>query len=212
MAYLVGICGGSASGKTRLIREMRNALPEATFVSQDNYYKDLEKQATDANGRINFDHPDAVDMPRFEADLRRMVAGQSVTVKEYHFNRPDAPETYLTYSPAPVVIVEGLFIYHYKPVAELLDLKLFVEADEHTKLIRRIRRDAAERGIPLETILEQYERDVIPMYKKFVEPYRSDCDLILPNNRDTAGAQVVINHLRVVIEARKLARPVMDAI
>jgi uridine kinase len=199
MTYLVGICGGSASGKTRLIREMRNALPEATFVSQDNYYKPYEEQVLDAEGRINFDHPDAVDMVRFESDLRRLVSGQSVKIKEYQFNRPDATETFLVYSPAPVVVVEGLFIYHYKPVSALINLKLFIEADEHTKLIRRIRRDAAERAIPLETILEQYERDVIPMYKKFVEPYRTDCDLILPNNRDTAAVRVVIDHVRAVI-------------
>ncbi|MCS7085417.1 MAG: uridine-cytidine kinase [Bacteroidia bacterium] len=203
MSYWVGVCGGSASGKTRLLRAMREALPEAAFISQDNYYKPLEEQIPDADGRINFDHPDAVDMARFEADLKRLMAGETVVVREYHFNRPQAPETYLTYRPAPVIIVEGLFIYYYKPVADLFDLKLFVEADEHTKLIRRIRRDAIERALPLETILEQYERDVIPMYKKFVEPYRSDCDLILPNNRDTAGIRVVVNHLRTIIDAAR---------
>jgi uridine kinase len=201
MTYLVGVCGGSASGKTRLIGELQRALPEATFVSQDNYYKPLDEQCADADGKINFDHPDAVDLPRLEADLKKIVSGHSVTLKEYHFNRPDAPDTYVTYSPAPVIIVEGLFIYHYTPISKLLNLKIFIEADEHTKLIRRIRRDAAERAVPLETILEQYERDVIPMYKRFVEPHRSDCDVILPNNRDTAGARILIDHLRAVINA-----------
>ncbi len=200
--YIVGICGGSGSGKTYLLNQLMKLLPEnqATLISQDNYYKPLEELPTNEDGLVNFDHPDSVNMDLLVKDLHLLAQGTTVNLLEYTFNNPNATPKPITYHPAPLIIVEGMFVFHYAPLADDIALKVFIEAEEHIKLLRRLKRDAEERGYSFEVVLRDYERFVAPMYQRFVEPTKKTSDLIIPNNDDIDKAiQVLINHLTQVL-------------
>ncbi len=201
---LVGIAGGSASGKTFLLNSIAKSFnsQQVTIISLDNYYKPKEQQTVQPDGTINFDHPNALDLDKFYHDLLFLLEGNELKVKEYHFNNPNKPENWITYRLAPIVVIEGLFVFYKKEIRKLLNLKVFVEADEHIKLIRRIARDHQERGYFLEDILEQYENHVVPMYRQFVEPTKQYADIIIQNNTREVpyGVEVVVNHLRYHLE------------
>ena len=204
--YIIGICGGSASGKTFLLRQLINQLPEEalTLISQDNYYKKLEEQERDEEGLVNFDHPDSVNLQALEHDLHSLIEGKTVELEEYTFNNPKITPRLLSLKPSPLVILEGLFIFYRPEIAQLIDLKVFVEADEHIKLARRIRRDHSESGYSIDSILRDYEKFVAPMYHQFVAPTRKVSDLIIPNNRRMYRAvQMLVNHLRAVLEEKQ---------
>lgn len=199
--YIVGICGGSASGKTFLLNQLREQLKDLTIseVSQDNYYKPLEDQVKTPEGLVNFDHPDSLLLEELYVDMDQLIHGKSITREEYTFNNPQATASMLTIDPSPVIILEGLFIYHLPELRKLIDLKVFIEAEEHIKLARRLKRDISERGYSLESILTDYTKFVAPMYGKYVEPTKKECDLIIPNNRHMYKAiNVLVNHIRAV--------------
>lgn len=182
--YLVGIAGGSASGKTSLLRDLFKMMPKGSLalVSQDNYYKPKEEQKKDRNGELNFDLPTSIDRRHFHHDVQRLRIGKSITKLEYTFNNPDKEPEKITIHPAPIVICEGLFIFHYKEINDLLDYKVYVEADEKLRLKRRITRDMEERGYPEKVVRYQWENHVLPADRNFLQPYRSQCDEVIHNN------------------------------
>ncbi|HOY28324.1 MAG TPA: hypothetical protein PLR96_05065 [Flavobacteriales bacterium] len=182
-AYLVGVAGGSGSGKTTLVRALRQALPEGMVcqISQDDYYRPIEAQELDPNGKVNFDLPGGVDMDGLAKDLRSLVAGESIFRKEYTFNQTGKEPTLIELRPAPVILVEGLFVLHHEPVRELFDLRIFIDASEGAQLDRRLKRDAKERGYGPEDVLYQWENHVLPAYRNYLLPYRHLCDLHVVN-------------------------------
>jgi uridine kinase len=201
---MIGIAGGSGSGKTTLLRKLVSNFPAGTLtlISQDNYYISTTDLPRDLSGEINFDHPSAMDLDSLAVDLLKLSQGESVEVEEYTYNNPDLPKKMLTYLPAKIVVVEGLFVFNHPEVDRLLDLKVFVETAPHLRLSRRIRRDAEERGYGLEDVLDYYERFVAPMYSRHIEPFKADCDLIIPNNTHMENATtVLINHLEAVMKS-----------
>lgn len=201
--YMIGIAGGSGSGKTTLLRKLVANFPEEalTLISQDNYYISRDDLPRDLSGEINFDHPSAMNLDGLAADLLRLSRGESVEIEEYTYNNSNAPVKMITYLPAKIVVVEGLFVFNHPEVAGLLDLKVFVETAAHLRLSRRIRRDAEERGYGLDEVLDYYERFVAPMYAQHIEPFKADCDLIIPNNTHMENAtRVLIHHLESVIK------------
>lgn len=202
MSYLVGISGGTASGKTTVLRKLHEAFgPEqATFISMDNYYKPYEEQTEQSErGDINFDHPNAMQFERFQDHLDRLLSGETLEIQEYTFNNPAATPRTIVYKPAPIIILEGILVFHRKAVKDKIDLKVYVDAPEHVRLARRIRRDTTERGYGLEEILDQYLYDAAPMYRKYVEPHKLDCDIILPSHDHLdRGIAVLVNHLKAI--------------
>ncbi|MEZ4776359.1 MAG: uridine kinase [Bacteroidia bacterium] len=203
--YIVGICGGSASGKTFLLNQLMKQLPQGqiTLISQDNYYKKQEDQVVDEEGLINFDHPDSINLDELHQELLLLIQKKGFSRWEYTFNNPEAVPRLLRFEPAPVIILEGLFIYHKPEIARLIDLKLFVDAEEHIRLSRRLQRDHTERGYTVESILRDYEKYVAPMFYRYVAPLKSQCDMIIPNNRHMYKAlQVVVNHLTKVLDKK----------
>ncbi|MBN3581193.1 uridine-cytidine kinase [Algoriphagus aestuarii] len=199
--FIVGITGGSASGKTLFLERLLNTFEpgEVCLISQDNYYKPRHLQPIDAQGIHNFDTPHSIDFEEYAADIRKIQAGESVQREEYTFNNAAKTPKILTFNAAPVVVVEGIFVLYYPELAELLDLKIFIDAKDHIKLKRRIIRDKVERGYDLDDVLYRYEMHVMPTYEKYIKPFKNDADLIVPNNHSFDKALDVI---RTYLRAR----------
>ncbi len=193
--YIIGITGGSGSGKTSLISALANQFSEGQIciVSQDDYYRPREEQLTDQQGIKNFDLPHSIDDEAFANDLQVLLDGKTVGREEYTFNNDLATPKMKLFHPAPIIIVEGLFIFHFEAVKRLIDLKIFVHASDHLKIIRRIKRDATERNYPLDDVLYRYEHHVQPAYQRFIEPYLNEMDLIVNNNDNFNPALEVLS-------------------
>lgn len=201
--YIIGICGGSASGKTFLLNQLIGHYKKGdiTLVSQDNYYKDLADQYVTEEGLVNFDHPDSVLLNELYEDVKKLINGRSIERMEYTFNNKSSSPKLLHFYPTQVIILEGLFIYYSDKLANLIDLKIFIEAEEHIKLSRRLRRDHTERGYSIESILRDYEKFVAPMYHQYVAPMKNKCDLIIPNNKHMYKAvKVLANHIKYILQ------------
>jgi uridine kinase len=202
--YIVGITGGSASGKTTFLRKLVDSFrPEdICLISQDNYYHPRETQLQDENGVINFDLPSSIDGASYAADVHTISQGQSFSRLEYTFNNPNIIPEILVFNPAPIVIVEGIFVFYFEEVARLLDLKVYIDAKEHVKLHRRIIRDKEERGYDLEDVLYRYLNHVAPTYEKYIKPYKQDADIVIPNNRQfDRGLEVLVSYLDTKVQA-----------
>lgn len=197
--YIIGIAGGSGSGKTFFLKNIRQSFHEGQvcIISQDNYYKALDMQASDKNGETNFDLPDAIDSEAFYSDIQRLAQGKTVERKEYNFNQKEITPENIILNPAPIIVVEGLFILYLEKIKALLDLKIFMESRDDIKLYRRLQRDATERGISEETIMYQWHEHVYPAFKKYLMPYQDESDIIITNNYAFAKAQeVILDHIR----------------
>ena len=200
--YLVGIAGGSASGKTSILKELLSHFrPEdISFVTQDNYYLDRLKQLVDENGEVNFDLPTAIDRDALVRDVESLLKGETVVRKEYTFNNPKVIPDYITVKPAKIVIVEGLFVFHFSELAQRLDLRIYIDARDDVKLLRRLKRDALERGYSESDVLYRWENHVKPCYKSYLRPYRDHCDVVLTNNvHYIKGLNVLVNHLKTLV-------------
>ena len=168
--YIVGITGGSASGKTFFLHSLlsRFTKDEICLISQDNYYRPLHEQVRDANGVVNFDLPESINFQLYARHITDLRHSRVVTMPEYTFNNPLLTPRLLTFQPSPIVVVEGIFVFHFPEIADLLDLKVFIDAKEHIKLKRRIVRDQEERNLTLEEVLYQYEMHVVPTFEKYI--------------------------------------------
>jgi uridine kinase len=196
--YIIGVAGGSASGKTSILKEISRQLPKDSLsvISQDNYYHPIEKQMADEQGIINFDLPTSIDRNKMLEDLLQLMQGKSFNTKEYTFNNPKNSPNIITINPAPIVIIEGLFVFHYHEINDLLDLQVFIDVTEDIKLTRRIKRDANERGYPEEDVRYQWLNHVMPAFNKYLKPYKKEVDIIITNNTSyKKGLEVLINHL-----------------
>jgi len=202
--FIVGITGGSASGKTTFLRRLLAAFSEEEIclISQDNYYHPRESQLVDAQGVTNFDLPSSIDSAAYAADVLRISQGLEVRRPEYTFNNPGAAPRELVFKPAPIVVVEGIFVFYFEEVAKLLDLKVYIDAREHVKVLRRIVRDRDERGYDLEDVLYRYTNHVAPTYEKYIKPFKHDADVIIPNNNHfDKGLDVLVSFLKSKIAA-----------
>jgi uridine kinase len=152
------------------------------LISQDNYYKSRDQQPIDENGVKNFDLPGSIDRENFLQDILKLKAGQDVIKREYTFNNPSAEPRQLEFKTAPILVVEGLFVQYFEEIAKELDLKIFIEAKDHVKLGRRIKRDQVERGYDIDDVLYRYQYHVMPIYESLIEPLKHYADLVVPNN------------------------------
>lgn len=197
--FVIGITGGSGSGKTTFIKQLRQTFQngEVCIISQDDYYRPREEQNVDSQGVKNFDLPKSINKKEFIRDVKKLLKGEKVARMEYTYNNEKASPRMLNFLPAPVLIVEGLFVYHFKKMKQLFDLKIFLHAKENLKVIRRIKRDRTERNYPLDDVLYRYENHVLPTFEKYIKPYMDDADIIINNNKNfEIGLEVLTAFIR----------------
>lgn len=186
--YILGIAGGSGSGKTFFLKCFLKHFDadEVCLISQDDYYIPVGKLTDEENKLYNFDLPDTIDNELFLKDINKLLSAETVYKKEYLFNNPNAVPKLLEIKPAPVIIVEGLFILHFRQISDLLDYKIFIDTTEEVALQRRLKRDLLERGYPEDSVRYKWDNHVVPAYKEFLLPYKTECDKVITNNTQIA--------------------------
>lgn len=193
--YIIGIAGGSGSGKTFFLKCFLEhfTADEVSLVSQDDYYIPVAHNMTkEENKEYNFDLPATIDHEHFQQDISKLLNKEAILKQEYTFNNPDAIPKMIEIKPAPILIVEGLFILHFKDISELLDLKVFIDADEDVALQRRLKRDLIERGYSHDDVMYKWINHVVPAYKEYLLPYKDECDRVITNNTHVAEDIMVI--------------------
>jgi len=187
--YIIGIAGGSGSGKTFFLKCFLEhfSADEVCLVSQDDYYIPVAHNMTPEENKLyNFDLPRTIDREHFIQDINSLIDNQTIYKHEYTFNNPNVVPKVLEIKPAPILIVEGLFILHFEDIASQLNLKIFLETDEDVALQRRLKRDLEERGYSNEDVLYKWHNHVVPAYKEYLLPHRETCHKIVINNTQVA--------------------------
>jgi len=192
--FVMGIAGSSGSGKTFFLRCFLNhfASEEVTLISQDDYYIPANTKTQEENKLYNFDLPTAIDRESFYRDIRDLFEGKTIYKEEYTFNNPAIKPRMLEIKPAPILIVEGLFIFHYSEVNELLDHRIFIHAEEEVALQRRLKRDLEERGYFEEDVRYKWLNHVVPAFNEYLLPYKGICDQVIINNTDDPQQMIAI--------------------
>ena len=198
---IIGIGGGTGSGKTTVVNQIISEFPkgEVQVISQDSYYKDTSHLSFEDRCKINFDHPQSIDFQLLETHLKDLKKGKSINQPVYSFKTHNRTgDTTLT-EPKKVIIVEGILILSNTQLRTILDVKIFVHADSDERLIRRLKRDIAERGRDLDEVLSRYQNTLKPMHQQFIEPMKEYADIIIPNNKYNT---VAVDIVRTIINER----------
>tara|TARA_R100001369_G_scaffold92444_1_gene137576 strand:+ start:423 stop:1043 length:621 start_codon:yes stop_codon:yes gene_type:complete len=198
---IIGIAGGTGSGKTTVVQQIVEELPadEVCIISQDSYYKDTSHLSLEERVKINFDHPQAIDFDLLVNHLKELKDGNSFEQPVYSFVDHNRTGETVTTHPRKVVIVEGILILTHPDIRELFDIKIFVHADSDERLIRRLKRDIAERGRDLDEVLTRYQTTLKPMHQQFIEPTKEFADIIIPTNKYNT---VAVNLIRSIINQK----------
>lgn len=202
MALVVGVAGGTGSGKTTLTKRLLERFSgEASVVYHDNYYKAHDELSYEKRCLLNYDHPHAFDNDLMVEQLKALIAGDSVECPVYDFADHNRSSKTVRIDPAPIILVEGILIYAEPELCKLMDIKLFVDTDADVRILRRIKRDVVERGRTLESVEQQYLTTVKPMHELYVEPSKRNADLIIPEGGHNVVALDMIVH-RISSELR----------
>ncbi|MDT5121204.1 MAG: uridine kinase [Acidobacteriota bacterium] len=179
---IIGICGGTGSGKTTVANRILESVSagEVVFIQQDSYYRNLKDLPLDYRNAVNFDHPDALDNDLLVHHIRKLKAGGSVELPIYDFKTHTRLNDTVLIETKPIVIIEGILIFADARLLEQMDIKVFVDTPDDIRFIRRLRRDIAERGRTIDSVIEQYLATVRPMHQQFVEPSKRYADVIIP--------------------------------
>lgn len=179
---IIGIAGGSGSGKTTVVNRIVKQLSsdQVLVIPQDAYYRDQSSLSAEEKKRINFDHPSSIEFTLLVAHLKELLAGRSVEMPKYSYVTCSRSSETITIAPAKVVVVEGILIFTHKPLRDIMDIKVYVDADGDDRLMRIIRRDINQRGRNFMDVLSHYSRFVKPMHQIFIEPSKRFADIIVP--------------------------------
>ncbi|MBL8922500.1 MAG: uridine kinase [Myxococcaceae bacterium] len=183
MALVVGIAGGTASGKTTVARKLHEALESSgiAFIDQDSYYRDLSHLTLEERREVNFDHPDAFDSELLAAHLRSLRAGQAIEKPVYDYVESTRTRRTTRVQPAELILIEGILVLHMEALRKELDVRIFVETEDDVRIIRRLTRDIKERGRDFDHVVSQYFRHVRPMHLAFIEPSKRWADIVVPH-------------------------------
>lgn len=198
---IIGIAGGTGSGKTTVVQQIMNELPdtEVGIISQDSYYKKNSNLSYEERSKINFDHPRAIDFDLLVSHLKELRIGRIIEQPVYSFVTHDRSEDVILTHPRKVMIVEGILILTNPELRDMFDIKVYVHADSDERLIRRLKRDIAERGRDMNEVINRYQDTLKPMHEQFIEPTKNYADIIIPNDKHNT---VAIDVVRAVIKQR----------
>ncbi|MBS7233349.1 uridine kinase [Flavobacterium psychroterrae] len=198
---IIGIAGGTGSGKTTVVHQIMNELPhtEVGVISQDSYYKETHNLSFDERALINFDHPRAIDFELLVKHLKALKEGETIDQPVYSFIQHNRTDDTVSTHPRKVMIVEGILILTNPELRDLFDVKVYVHADSDERLIRRLKRDISERGRDIDEVLTRYQNTLKPMHEQFIEPSKAFADIIIPNDKYNT---VAIDVVRAVINQR----------
>ena len=206
---IIGICGGTGSGKTTLARKIIETVgrENVILVEQDSYYRNLADMPLDERRQANFDHPDSIDSEMLMNHLKRLKAGDAIEMPIYDFTTHTRKAETEHFEPKPVVLVEGILIFSEPYIFNLLDVRVFVDTPDDIRFIRRLRRDITERGRTVESVIAQYFATVRPMHYEFVEPSKRHADIIIPENANTdIGIDFICSKIREEVSNQLLAK------
>jgi len=201
-AKVIGICGGSGSGKTTIVRKISELVSDFVFLPQDNYYKSAEYISNSNITAFNFDHPDAFDNALLIEHLDRLRRGEAVDMPSYDFIRNRRKDETIHIEPRKLVIFEGIMIFTNQEVRDRIDLKIFVDTPDDIRFIRRLTRDIKERGRTLDSVVEQYLTVVRPGHYQFIEPTKQFADIIIPEGGANERAlNVLVSFINSVLSS-----------
>jgi uridine kinase len=200
-SFVIGVAGGSGSGKTTVVRRIVDSLglEQVTLLDHDRYYRDRNDLRLEERAALNYDHPDALETDLMVQHVRALKAGKAVDVPQYDFTRHARLSETETFQPRRALIVEGILVFTDPALRELMDIKVFVDTDSDTRFIRRLQRDVAQRGRTMESVIDQYQHTVKPMHFEFVEPSKRYADVIIPlGGHNTVAVELLLTMLRSV--------------
>ena len=199
---IIGIAGGSASGKSSIVKILKDELGDkAQVILLDSYYRSFDELSFEDRTKLNFDHPDSFEADRLVRDLLELKNGQAIDMPIYDYVAYERKAETTKIWPHQVILVEGLLVLYYPDLRQLFDLKVYVATDSDERLIRRIKRDTIKRGRTLESVLGQYQDTVKPMHEQFVEPSKKHADIIIPTGaRNQRGVGLLLNFARQLVD------------
>ena len=201
---VIGIAGGTGSGKTTITRKLcENFGPDVSVINHDNYYKAHHNMPYEERAKLNYDHPNAFDTDMLIEHLKQLRRGESVVCPVYDYTVHDRSEDTVVIKPARVIIVEGILIFENRELCDQMDIKLYVDTDADVRILRRIKRDVRDRGRSLESVIDQYLTTVKPMHEQFVEPSKRNADIIVPQGgHNRVALEMVMERVRAHLEGK----------
>ena len=199
---IIGIAGGTGSGKTTVVKHIARALPPhcVAVVPLDSYYNDTTNLTPEERKAINFDHPDAFDWKLLTEQIRQLKNGEAIEQPTYSYIESNRQKETIHVEPKPVIIIEGIMTLHYKRLRDMMDLKIFVDTDSDVRLSRNIRRDVVERGRTVDMVLDRYEKVLKPMHEQFIEPTKKFADLIIPwGGENKTGIHILKTYIEGIV-------------
>ena len=199
---IIGIAGGTGSGKTTVVKNIAKALPPhcVAVVPIDSYYNDTTDMTPEERKAINFDHPDAFDWKLLTEHVKKLKSGEAIEQPTYSYIESNRQKETIHVEPKPVIIIEGIMALHSKKLRDIMDLKIFVDTDSDVRLIRNIRRDVVERGRTVEMVLDRYEKVLKPMHEQFIEPTKQFADLIIPSGGENkTGIHILKTYIEGIV-------------
>ena len=203
---VIGIAGGTGSGKTTLTLRLKEKFGEdVSVLYHDNYYKSHSDMPFEERKKLNYDHPDAFDTQRMVEDLKALCRGETIQSPTYDYTIHDRSDVTVEVRPTKVVIVEGILIFENQALRDLMDIKIFVDTDADVRILRRIMRDVKERGRSLDSVVNQYLTTVKPMHEQFVEPSKRYADIVvLEGGHNLVALDMIIQRVKSHVEDRKI--------
>lgn len=199
---IIAVAGGSASGKSSIVRHIDEYFKDDLIViGHDNYYKAHDDISFEERAKLNYDYPGAFDNDLFHEHLLRLQKGQSIEMPTYDYTKHTRSDKTITINPTKIILIEGILVLENKKIRNITDTKVFIDADSDVRLQRRILRDTKERGRSLDSVLEQFIKQVKPMHEKYVEPTKKYADIIIPRGaKNTKGIEILLRHITDMIE------------
>lgn len=195
--YVIGVAGGSASGKTTIIKKVENYFgSDIAILSHDSYYKAHYDMPFEERCKLNYDHPDSFETERMANDVRKLLKGYAIDMPVYDYVNHNRSTETVRIEPKQVIIIEGILVLENRELRDLMDIKIYVDTDADERLMRRIQRDMVERGRSIDSIIKQYSDTVKPMHEEFVEPSKKHADIIIPRGGENVpGIDMLTTYL-----------------